>query len=191
VGRAGESVLRLRISTCRLDVRAALALMSLSLAVSCATQPESSQTSAPAPAISPVAPPPAAAAPSRTSAKGSKAVRASYQGNAQVGRRTASGEIYDPNDFTAASRTLPLGSSVIVTNPSTGRSVKVRINDRGPYVRGTSLDLSKRAAQEIGLTDKGVGRVKIKRAAKSETSESSGVSAVSTSTSSSSASSDR
>jgi rare lipoprotein A len=188
--------LRLRISNCRRDVRAALALMSLSLAVSCATQPESSQTSAPAPAISPVAPPPAIPAASRTSAKGSKAVRASYQGNAQVGRRTASGEIYDPNDLTAASRTLPLGSSVIVTNPSTGRSVKVRINDRGPYVRGRSLDLSKRAAEEIGLTDKGVGRVKIKRAAKPEeskpeTSESSGVSAVSTSTSSSSASSDR
>lgn len=182
--------MRLRISTCRLDVRAALALMSLSLAVSCATQPESSQTPTRAPAM--VTPPPAVPAASRTSAKGSKAVRASYQGNAQVGRRTASGEIYDPNDLTAASRTLPLGSSVIVTNPSTGRSVKVRINDRGPYVRGTSLDLSKRAAQEIGLTDKGVGRVKIKRVdSKPETGESSGVSAVSTSTSSSSASSDR
>jgi rare lipoprotein A len=111
-------------------------------------------------------------------------------------RRSGAGppaaKIYDPNDLTAASRTLPLGSSVIVTNPSTGRSVKVRINDRGPYVRGTSLDLSKRAAQEIGLTDKGVRRVKIKRVdSKPETGESSGVSAVSTSTSSSSASSDR
>lgn len=90
-------------------------------------------------------------------------MRASYQGQAQVGRRTASGEIYDPNDLTAASRTLPLGSSVVVTNPSTGRSVKVRINDRGPFVHGRSLDLSKRAADEIGLTEKGVGRVKIKR----------------------------
>ena len=84
-------------------------------------------------------------------------------GNEEKGRRTASGEIYDPNELTAASKTLPLGSTVEVTNPSTGRSVKVRINDRGPYVRGRSIDLSKRAAEEIGLTDKGVGRVKIRR----------------------------
>jgi len=86
------------------------------------------------------------------------------------GRRTASGEIYDPNELTAASRTLPLGSKIVVTNPSTGRSVQVRINDRGPFVHGRSLDLSKRAADEIGLTEKGVGRVKIKRVAQTKTS---------------------
>ena len=96
-------------------------------------------------------------------------MRASYQGQAQVGHRTASGEIYDPNELTAASRTLPLGSKIVVTNPSTGRSVQVRINDRGPFVHGRSLDLSKRAADEIGLTEKGVGRVKIKRIPKSQT----------------------
>jgi len=84
-------------------------------------------------------------------------------GTEPAGRPTASGEAYDPNDLTAASRTLPLGSTVLVTNPSNGRSVKVRINDRGPYVRGRSIDLSKRAAEEIGLTEKGVGRVKITR----------------------------
>lgn len=181
----------MRIRNCRLDVRAVLALISLSLAVSCATKQEVSQTPAPEPAV--VAPPPKPPAPVRTSGKGSKAVRASYQGNAQVGRRTASGEIYDPNQLTAASRTLPLGSAIVVTNPSTGRSVKVRINDRGPFVHGRSLDLSKRAADEIGLTEKGVGRVKIRRVAKSEeskpeTSESSGVAAISTSTSASNAS---
>ena len=111
----------------------------------------------PAPVVVPVAPPQA----SRKTAP--KQVRASYMGKEEEGRRTASGEIYDPNELTAASRTLPLGSTVEVTNPSTGRSVKVRINDRGPYVRGRSLDLSKRAAEEIGLTEKGVGRVKIRR----------------------------
>jgi len=63
-----------------------------------------------------------------------------------------------------------MGSTIVVTNPSTGRSVTVRINDRGPFVHGRSLDLSKRAADEIGLTEKGVGRVKIKRVAKTETS---------------------
>jgi rare lipoprotein A len=84
-------------------------------------------------------------------------------GTKPAGRPTASGEAYDPNELTAASKTLPLGSTVEVTNPSNGRSVRVRINDRGPYVKGRSLDLSKRAAEEIGLTEKGVGRVKIRR----------------------------
>ena len=110
-------------------------------------------------------------------------MRASYQGNAQAGHPTASGEPYNPNDLTAASRTLPFGSSVMVTNPETGRSVKVRINDRGPYIRGRSLDLSKRAAEKIGLTEKGVARVKVKRVdSKPETSESSASSADSSST---------
>ena len=65
--------------------------------------------------------------------------------------------------MTAASKTLPLGSLVRVTNVANGRSVTVRINDRGPYVRGRSLDLSRGAAQRIGLTRQGVGRVKISR----------------------------
>ena len=160
--------MRIGIRNCGIDLRAALALMSLALVVSsCATQ----EPPPPAPAAEPTvtAPPPPAPPTRRTTSNGSKGVRASYQGEAQVGRKTASGEIYDPNDLTAASRTLPLGSSVVVTNPSTGRSVKVRINDRGPYVHGRSLDLSKRAADEIGLTEKGVGRVKIKRVTNSET----------------------
>jgi len=114
----------------------------------------------------------------RANAKPSRAVRASYQGDEYAGRRTASGEPYDPNALTAASRTLPIGSSVIVTNPATGRSVKVRINDRGPGVHGRGLDLSKRAAEEIGMTKKGVARVKVKRVdpkpAKSESSNSPG-----------------
>ena len=90
-------------------------------------------------------------------------MRASFQGQEEAGRITASGEPYDPNGLTAASKTLPIGSTVVVTNPETGKSVKVRINDRGPYVRGRSLDLSAHAAKEIGITDKGVARVKIKR----------------------------
>jgi rare lipoprotein A len=56
---------------------------------------------------------------------------------------------------------LPIGSTVMVTNPATGRSVKVRINDHGPFVHGRSLDLSKHAAEKIGLTHKGVARVKV------------------------------
>jgi rare lipoprotein A len=94
-------------------------------------------------------------------AKPSKTVKTSYQGSDTAGQPTASGEPYNPNDLTAASRTLPIGSTVKVTNPETGRSVKVRINDRGPFVRGRSLDLSKRAAEKIGIADKGVARVKV------------------------------
>ena len=63
--------------------------------------------------------------------------------------------------MTAASKTLPLGSIVRVTNLDNGRSVDVRINDRGAYVRGRGLDLSRGAARKIGLARKGVGRVKI------------------------------
>jgi rare lipoprotein A len=80
-----------------------------------------------------------------------------------AGRRTASGEVFDPDAMTAASKTLPIGSRVIVTNPKNGKSVTVRINDRGPHVRGRSLDLSRRAAEELGITEKGVARLKIQR----------------------------
>jgi rare lipoprotein A len=80
-----------------------------------------------------------------------------------AGRRTASGEVFDPDALTAASKTLPIGSTVIVTNPKNGKSVRVRINDRGPNVRGRSLDLSRRAAEELGITEKGVARLKVER----------------------------
>jgi rare lipoprotein A len=88
-------------------------------------------------------------------------VRASWYRPELAGRRTASGEAYEPNSLTAASRTLPLGSVVRVSNPDNGRSVTVRINDHGPYARGRSLDLSHRAAQRLGITSKGVSRVKV------------------------------
>jgi rare lipoprotein A (peptidoglycan hydrolase) len=86
---------------------------------------------------------------------------ASWYGPGFVGHTTSTGEYYNSSDLTAASKTLPLGSRVRVTNPDNGRSVVVRINDRGPFVRGRSLDLSHRAAQQIGLTGKGVGRVQV------------------------------
>jgi Lytic transglycolase len=87
--------------------------------------------------------------------------RASWYGPGFNGRPTSTGEFFNENRLTAASRTLPLGTQVRVTNLANGRSVAVRINDRGPYVRGRGLDLSRRAAQEIGLTSEGVGRVEI------------------------------
>jgi rare lipoprotein A len=145
------------------NVRAALALLSLSLAVSCATQNESPQASAPIYASPAPAPSISTSKARQVRPHPSNTARASYQGDTYAGHRTASGDRYDPNAFTAASSTLPIGSSVVVTNPSTGRSVRVRINDRGPNVHGRSLDLSKHAAEEIGMTKQGVARVGVKR----------------------------
>ncbi|MGA7873553.1 MAG: septal ring lytic transglycosylase RlpA family protein [Candidatus Binatus sp.] len=98
---------------------------------------------------------------------GARTEVASWYGPGFAGRPTSTGEIYNPEGLTAASTTLPLGSHVRVTNPDTGRSVVVRINDRGPFVCGRSLDLSHGAAREIGLTGKGVGRVQVTPTARS------------------------
>lgn len=88
---------------------------------------------------------------------------ASWYGPGFVGHRTANGEIYDQNALTAASRSLPLGSRVRVTNLANGKSVVVRINDRGPYVKGRGIDLSHYAAARIGLARSGIGTVRITR----------------------------
>ena len=87
-------------------------------------------------------------------------VIASSYGRGFAGRLTTSGERFDPYRFTAASTIIPLGSIVRVENPKNGRSVKVRINDCGPHVRGRSLDLSLGAAQRIGI-HRGVARLTI------------------------------
>lgn len=92
---------------------------------------------------------------------GGSLTRASWYGPGFNGRQTSDGETFNENALTAASRTLPIGSRVRVTNLSDGRSVIVRINDRGPYVRGRGLDLSERAAREIGLNRAGVARVRV------------------------------
>lgn len=86
---------------------------------------------------------------------------ASWYGAPFHGRRTASGEIFDMNQLTAAHRTLPFGTRVRVTLLSTGRSVEVRVNDRGPFVENRIIDISRAAAQQIGLLPLGVGRVRI------------------------------
>jgi rare lipoprotein A len=77
--------------------------------------------------------------------------RASWYGPGFHGRRTASGETFNTNALTAAHRTLPFGAKVRVVNKRTGRSVVVRINDRGPYAHGRIIDLSRAAAKAIGL----------------------------------------
>ncbi len=85
--------------------------------------------------------------------------KASWYGPGFHGKRTASGERFNTNDLTAAHRTLPFGTRVRVVNKSTGRSVVVRINDRGPYAHGRVIDLSRASAQAIGIL--GVGTVEM------------------------------
>jgi rare lipoprotein A len=87
--------------------------------------------------------------------------RASWYGAYHHGRRTASGERFDMHDLTAAHRTLPLGTEVKVTNLENGRSVNVVVNDRGPYKRGRVIDLSRRAAVELGIKEQGLAQVRI------------------------------
>ena len=87
---------------------------------------------------------------------------ASYYGDRFNGRRTASGERFDMHELTAAHRTLEFGTRVLVTNKINGRSVEVTINDRGPYVHGRSIDLSKEAARELGMLGRGVAPVELR-----------------------------
>lgn len=89
--------------------------------------------------------------------------QASYYGNdpGEGGPMTANGERYNPGGLTAAHRSLPFGTRVRVTSASTGRSVVVRINDRGPFVGSRIIDLSTGAARAIGLTNSGVGKVRL------------------------------
>lgn len=87
--------------------------------------------------------------------------RASWYGATHQGRRTASGEKFDMNADTAAHPTLPMNSLVRVTSLSSGKSVSVRINDRGPFSGGRLIDVSRSAAQKLGFIEKGLDEVEI------------------------------
>ncbi|QIF05965.1 septal ring lytic transglycosylase RlpA family protein [Roseimicrobium sp. ORNL1] len=87
--------------------------------------------------------------------------KASFYGAMFHGRPTASGERYDQNSLTAAHRTLPMGTRVKVKNMRNGREVVVRINNRGPYVKGRIIDLSSRAAKDLRMTGAGVVAVEV------------------------------
>lgn len=86
---------------------------------------------------------------------------ASWYGKDFHGRKTANGETYDMNSLTAAHKTLPLGTYVRVYNLQNNKTIDVRINDRGPFVRGRIIDLSREAAHRIGIIGPGTGPVKI------------------------------
>lgn len=105
--------------------------------------------------------PACARAPRVRDTPGAATVIASWYGPEFHGRPTSSGEVFDMNDMTAAHNTLPLGCYVLVTNPADGRSVVVRVNDRGPFVRGRTIDLSYAAARVLGLVGPGTARVRL------------------------------
>ncbi|MDP8268773.1 MAG: septal ring lytic transglycosylase RlpA family protein [Candidatus Tenebribacter davisii] len=86
----------------------------------------------------------------------------SYYGKKFHGRQTANGEIFDMNKLTCAHKTLPFNTRLEVTNEDNEKSVIVRVNDRGPFVKGRDLDLSKAAAQEIGLIPYGFKKLKVR-----------------------------
>jgi rare lipoprotein A len=94
--------------------------------------------------------------PDRPRAGGLAHGKASWYGGRFHGRRTASGERFDKRALTAAHRTLPFGTRVRVTNLATGKSVVVRINDRGPFGQGRILDVSEAAARRLGMIRAGV-----------------------------------
>jgi rare lipoprotein A len=142
-----------RASRAKFFRRTLLVLAAVGLLAGCTTMPWPTSSYYPA----------ASAGPAGTAGPRSRITTASWYGPGFSGRRTASGEVFHQNDLTAASRTLPLGSRVRVTNVVNGRSVVVRINDRGPYVSGRSIDLSRTAAERIGMAHQGVGTVKISR----------------------------
>lgn len=88
-------------------------------------------------------------------------MRASWYGPGFHGQKTANGERYDQMSFTAAHKSLKFGTLLKITNPKNNKSVVVRINDRGPYIGGRDLDLSKAAALELGFVRKGVTKIKV------------------------------
>ncbi len=88
-------------------------------------------------------------------------MKASWYGPGFHGRLTANGEIYDQMSFTAAHKSLKFGTLLKITNPRNNKSVVIRINDRGPYITGRDLDLSKAAALELGMVKRGVAKIKV------------------------------
>jgi rare lipoprotein A len=134
-------------------IRRALATLALLAMAACAEQPlpPPEVTALPPPAIEPLPEQPFY----------SQVGTASWYGSAHHGRKTASGERFNMNDMTAAHRSAKMGTVLRVTNLENGRTTTVRVNDRGPYVKGRIIDLSAAAARDLGMKKDGVARVKL------------------------------
>lgn len=90
-------------------------------------------------------------------------VHASYYADRFHGRKTASGVLYDRNELTCAHKTLPFGTILKVQNPKNNKEVYVKVTDRGPFIKGRTIDLSYAAAKKIGIIGQGVAKVRIER----------------------------
>jgi peptidoglycan lytic transglycosylase len=135
----------------------------------CATARATAPPSAPPPPRAAVPPPSPPRPPGPDAGAFEQTGVASWYGRHHHGKRTASGEAYDMNGLTAAHRTLPLGTRVRVTNLDNGRSVDVRINDRGPFAGNRLIDLSYAAARRLGAVGAGLFRVGLKTLADQDT----------------------
>ena len=100
-------------------------------------------------------------APASTQERFTQSGKASYYARMHHGQRTANGETHDQNALVAAHRSLPFGTRVRVTNQQNGKQVIVRINDRGPFRRGRIIDVSRAAAAQLDMLERGVVRVRI------------------------------
>jgi rare lipoprotein A len=152
--------MRGRLSTrARNDGTHAASLLAVLLVAACAQAPVTTEepvpTPAPAERTAPL-PSPAPPPPQRPEARRIEHGRISMYAAHFAGRTTASGERYDPDALTMAHRTLPFGTLVRVTNAENGRSVEVRVNDRGPFVAGRIADVSPAAAHALGMVGDGV-----------------------------------
>ena len=126
--------------------------------------------------VTPISASPASAAPAAFEPQAPRLAEtgvASWYGSWHQGRLTADGERFDARAFTAAHRSLPFGTILRVTNLATGESVKVRVNDRGPYIKGRMLDLSAAAAKALGIAKDGLARVRIEMYASDQATRSS------------------
>jgi rare lipoprotein A len=145
--------------------RVALAVMAC-VAAACAQLPPAPPVAPPpAPAHAPAPAPEAAPPAPETTTAFRQRGRISMYGAAHAGKRTASGDTFDPEQLTMAHRSLPFGTHVRVTNLENHRSVEVVVNDRGPFVAGRIADVSRRAGRELGMTADGVvdGMIEVER----------------------------
>jgi rare lipoprotein A len=132
-----------------------VATLACALLFACAQSERAPELAPPAPSAT-IPPPPAPSASGESAISTQQRGRISLYGNEFAGRKTASGEPFDPTALTMAHRTLPFGTRVRVTNLENQRSVEVVVNDRGPFVPGRIADLSEAAARRIGMVADGV-----------------------------------
>jgi rare lipoprotein A len=160
------------VRTCHVVVGITLLGMAIAAPASGVQRKTAPVAAAPAAGLDPVKAQPAATPAARSEPLARQHGAASFYSDRFGGRKTATGETFSQNKLTAASRDLPLGARVTVTNRQNGKSVDVKVNDRGPYVRGRVIDLSKSAARKIGLGAKGLAPVTVEaRPSHQETAE--------------------